>query len=252
MQARRLPAARGIFWVTAGFSLYRRAPALLVMLTMFYLIVALGSSLLAPVGPALLSLALPALTVLVANGCRLIDRPQGSPLDHAALLHTLVSERGPLLRLGGLQLGATLLVLGIDWLLDSSGGSSVTVDDEALAPEHLARLLVIVSPMLMAFWFAPLLTAWDRVPPAKSLFFSLVASLRNWRAFLAYGAAVALVGVIVPGLVLLTAAAISPGAFELMSATMRLALLLVLVPVLMASVYLSYRDVFAPVVSVDA
>ena len=48
-------------------------------------------------------------------------------------------------------------------------------------------LLVLASPLLMAFWFAPLLAAWDDVPAGKALFFSFVACMRNWRAFLTYG-----------------------------------------------------------------
>ena len=59
MQAQRLAAARGASWVIGGLALYRRGPPLLVMLTMFYLLVAVGSSLLAPVGPFLMSLLLP-------------------------------------------------------------------------------------------------------------------------------------------------------------------------------------------------
>jgi len=252
MQARTLPAARGIAWVTGGFLLYRRGPALLSMLTMFYLLVAVGSSLLAPVGPFLLSLLLPTLTVLVSNGCRILDRPPGTPLVHTELLQCVTAQRGPLLRLGGLQLVSTLLVLGVDLLIDASDWSALVLDEEALQPLHMLRLTLLAFPMFMAFWFAPLLTAWDGVPAAKSLFFSLVASLRNWRAFLAYGAVVVAIGVVLPGLLLFAAAAISAEALTLLSAAMPMLLLLIFAPVLMASVYLSYRDVFVTSVSVDA
>jgi hypothetical protein len=37
----------------------------------------------------------------------------------------------------------------------------------ALATD-LAIILVMASPLLMAFWFAPLLTAWDGVSAGKS------------------------------------------------------------------------------------
>jgi hypothetical protein len=39
----------------------------------------------------------------------------------------------------------------------------------------------------LAFWYAPALVHWYGVTPAKSLFFSVVAVLRNARAFLVYG-----------------------------------------------------------------
>ena len=159
MQARRLPASRGLVWVTAGFFLYRRGPALLIMLTMFYLIVAVGSGLLAPVGPFLLSLLLPTLTVLVGNGCRLLDSPPGTVLEQIALLQGLAAQRRPLLRLGVLQLLGTMMVLGIDMLFEGGDWSTLTVKEDALQPLQMLRLLVIASPMFMAFWFAPLLTA---------------------------------------------------------------------------------------------
>ena len=54
-------------------------------------------------------------------------------------------------------------------------------DDPEMA-SALLRLFILAIPFLLAFLFAPYLTGWDGVPPAKSLFFSFVASLRNWRA----------------------------------------------------------------------
>jgi hypothetical protein len=35
----------------------------------------------------------------------------------------------------------------------------------------------------MAYWYAPVLAGWHGLSPAKALFFSFVACLRNWRAF---------------------------------------------------------------------
>ena len=106
------------------------------------------------------------------------------------------------------------------------------------------RLLLIALPVLLAFWFAPLLTAWDGVPAAKSLFFSFVAAWRNWRAFLAYGLAATLLGVFLPGLLLIVASLISKTLGDVISMALRMLLVLIFAPVLMASVYLSYRDVF--------
>lgn len=245
MQARRLPAARGIIWVSAGFALYRRGPALLTMLTMFYLLLVMAASIIQPLGSILMPLFLPALTVLVANGCRLLDPAQATPAP-GALWFGLKGRRAPLLRLGGLQLVATLGVLGLDLLVSGGDWSALSASEEGeQLLWHLARLLALATPTLMAFWFAPLLTAWDGVPATKSLFFSLVASLRNWRAFLAYAATVMVIGIAVPTVLLLVASLISAGLVTLLSAALRMALILIMAPVLLASVYLSYRDVFS-------
>lgn len=254
MQARLLPAARGAYWIAAGFRLYRRNPPLLTTLTLGYLLMVVLFGQFQPVGPFLLPLILPMLTAVIANGCRVVD--QGLARSELAL--GLREQRTALLKLGGLHLAGTLAILAIDMLLQggdsagSSGGRERTDGGfnplaEAQVLWHMLRLLLIAMPMLLAFWFAPLLTAWDALPAAKSLFFSLVAVWRNWRAFLVYAMSAMLVGVVVPGLLLVAASLISGTLVEIVSATVRLLLLLVLAPVLMTGIYQSYRDVFAPV-----
>ncbi len=225
------------------------------MLTMGYLLIVVASGLIPLVGPFLLPLLLPSLTALVANGCRLLDQAAGQvpPLSRA-LTSGLVEHKGPLLRLGFLHLAGTLAVLAIDLLIDGSGwsGLDLGMSKEAVSLSHMLRLMLIASPLLLAFWFAPLLTAWDGVPAAKSLFFSFVAAWRNWRAFLAYGLAATLIGVFLPGLLLIVASLLSQTLGEVFSMALRMLLVLVLAPVLMASVYLSYRDVFHSPPAADA
>ncbi|MCK7500117.1 MAG: hypothetical protein MZW92_64695 [Comamonadaceae bacterium] len=47
----------------------------------------------------------------------------------------------------------------------------------------LYAALVLTLPLMLSFWFAPLLVAWKDMPALKALFFSIVAVARNWRAF---------------------------------------------------------------------
>lgn len=255
MHAQQLPAARGVFWLSAGFALYRRSPPLLTLLTLGYLLVVVAFSLIPLLGPFLLPLLLPALTAMVANGCRVLDLAdgRGPPLSRA-LTSGLVEQKGPLLRLGVLHLAGTLAVLAIDTLIEGSGWPALDLgmSKEAVSLAHMLRLMLIASPLLLAFWFAPLLTAWDGVPAAKSLFFSFVAAWRNWRAFLAYGLAATLIGVFLPGLLLIVASLLSQTLGDVFSMALRMLLVLVLAPVLMASVYLSYRDVFHSPPAADA
>jgi hypothetical protein len=121
----------------------------------------------------------------------------------------------------------------------------------ALATD-LAIILVMASPLLMAFWFAPLLTAWDGVSAGKSLFFSFIASWRNWRAFTASTAWLWAWSA-------RHAAGPDPhrrrtdfagSLVNVLSVALRMLLIFVLAPTMVASVYLSYRDVFeAPAVA---
>ena len=64
-----------------------------------------------------------------------------------------------------------------------------TLDAETvLNPEFQNAMwlsLLLYLPLSLVFWHAPALVYWHGVPAVKSLFFSAVACLQNWRAFLA-------------------------------------------------------------------
>ncbi|MCX7166330.1 MAG: BPSS1780 family membrane protein [Rhodocyclales bacterium] len=244
MDARRLPARHGALWLLAGFALFRRHPPLATAITFGYLLTVIVVNLIPKIGPFLLPLLLPTLTVMLANGCRAIDRRL--PFASETLMKGISEHRAGLARLGGLHLvGSSLLVLGGFALGDPINISDGLDPQEAMAlATDLAVILLLASPMLAAFWFAPLLTAWDGVGAVKSLFFSFVASVRNWRAFMMYGLALVLVGAIVPGMILITAGLISPVLLNIFSVALRMLLIFVLAPTMVASVYLSYRDVF--------
>jgi len=245
MIARQLPARHGALWLLAGFALFRRHPPLMTALTFGYLLTVIVVNLIPKIGPFVLPLLLPALTVMLANGCRAVE--QGKPFSSEIIGDGIVAQRVGLARLGGLHLlGSSLLVIGASFL-----GDPVNLND-GISPEELialttdmAILLVLASPMLMAFWFAPLLTAWDGIGAAKSLFFSFVASWRNWKAFAMYGAVLIFVAAIVPGVILIIAGQISGSLLTVLNTALRMLLIFVLAPTMVASIYLSYRDVFA-------
>ena len=244
MDARRLPARHGILWLLAGFALFRRHPPLVTAITFGYLLTVIVLNLVPKIGPFLLPLLLPTLTVMLANACRAIER--GQAFSSGALVAGISAQRAGLARLGGLHLvGSSLLVLAGFAL-----GEPINISDgidpaEAMAlASDLAVIFLLASPLLMAFWFAPLLTAWNGVSAGKSLFFSFIASWRNWRSFAMYGLVLILVGAVLPGLILLVAGLISGSLLAILSVALRMLLIFVLAPTMVASVYLSYRDVF--------
>ncbi|MGH8668384.1 MAG: BPSS1780 family membrane protein, partial [Burkholderiales bacterium] len=113
---------------------------------------------------------------------------------------------------------------------------------DALFP--LAVFALSYAPVLMLFWFAPPLAAWHSTGALKALFFSFVACLMNWRAFLAYGAAVAVMMMAVPLATLLALRAFAGAGLGVAVASLVFPLLLLMLPTLFASFYVSYRDVF--------
>lgn len=54
MNARRLSAIHGVLWLLAGFSLFRRNPPLLTLLTFTYLLLVVVINLIPAIGPFLL------------------------------------------------------------------------------------------------------------------------------------------------------------------------------------------------------
>ncbi len=81
-------------------------------------------------------------------------------------------------------------------------------------------------------------------PLGKALFFSFVACWINWRAFLAYSAALLLVVGIVPAMLFGLLASLLPGVAGFVSSLLIVFMVLVMGPVVFASFYASYRDIF--------
>jgi hypothetical protein len=261
MQARRLPAARGTFWLFEGFRLFRRNPPFITALTLLYLLVVQMLVLLLPgIGPVVLPLVLPLLTLVVANGCRLID--EGSQPNRKDLLRGITGNLPPMLRLGALQLAGAVLLVLLNLALNGGADPLSGINDplgaanmgEGMAPADpeaeaamlgaLLRLLLLAAPVIIAFWFAPFLVGWDRVSPFKSLFFSTVAAWRNWRAMAMFSIAALVLAGIVPGLILIVIGQVAGVALDVAFVALRLLLIFLVAPVLTASIYVSYRDIF--------
>ena len=117
--------------------------------------------------------------------------------------------------------------------------------DSSLAAIVMAITLSL--PFMMAYWFAPVLAAWHGLSAGKSLFFSMVACLRNWRAFVVYFLSIAVFGMLLPGLLVGAITILLPGGGEMMSVALSSLLVVVLMPTLYGSFYASYRDVFVVV-----
>ncbi|HMM54824.1 MAG TPA: BPSS1780 family membrane protein [Candidatus Desulfobacillus sp.] len=251
MQARQFPAVRGWNWIVEGFRLFRSNPALLSFLVFGYWLTLIFLNLVPVVGAVIASLCVPALSVGVMNGCRELERAGAN--GFGLLYSGFRKNRNALLVLGAAYLAGSLLVLAGGALFDGGALMQVMTSGEP-PPEDLMEsgelllglraTLLLMVPLLMAFWFAPLLVAWNDVPVVKALFFSFVACLRNWRPFLVYGLGIAFVSAVLPGIVLGIAGSLSPSLLRMLAVAISLPLLFVFVPTLFASFYVSYRDVF--------
>lgn len=238
MQAHRLPARNGPQWLLAGLKLFRANPALLSALTFAYLMVVMALLWLPYIGQLLVPLLLPAMSLIMGNGCRAIA--QDGPQSARELISGCEEQRTALMRLGVMQLTASLAVLAIVKSLD--------IDIDPAKPEEsvqaLLEMLGISLPVLLGFWFAPLLAGWHGVPAFKAIFFSLIACLRNWRALVAFGFTLAVLCGLLPSLLIAQATLISPAFAQGLGAAIEILLLMVVLPAVNASTYLGYLDIF--------
>ena len=137
---------------------------------------------------------------------------------------------GALLLVGVIVIGAVVSALGfgaaMGMMMGGSHRSGVGVG-AAMFTGMLAMLVTLVLGALiaMAFWFAPALVVFRNVQPFDAMKASFFANLKNIGAFLLYG---------VLYIVLAIVASIPLGLGWV-----------VLVPVSMLSLYVSYKDVFA-------
>jgi hypothetical protein len=251
MNSRVVPALRGVRWLAEGWRMFRVAPLGWFALVFGYWLAMTILSLVPLVGVGVASLLVPAFSVGFMAASRAAARNQPVEL---AMLAAGFRERLPAqLVLGGVYLASLALVIGgsaladdgmlARWLLTGRGPAEEETADAGFYGA-LAVAAALYAPVMAMFWFAPVLVAWHAMPPAQALFYSFFASLMNWRAFLAYGAAVALVMFVLPTLLLLAMVLASGGALRLAPMALVLPLALVMLPTLFASFYASYRDVF--------
>lgn len=251
MQALKLPASGGWQWLAQGYALFRRQPALIGLMVMSYWMSLIFCNILPFIGPLVASLVMPGLSVGVMTACRNVDR--NLPVSMGLFIQPLKDNPRPLMTLGGIYLICTLVALALAAVVDGgvllqaiTAGS--TLDEATVEESNIVMaaqfVLLLMAPVLMAYWYAPALVAWHQLSISKALFFSFIACLRNWRAFLVYGLGLVAVGAILPGVLIGLVGGLFPGAAGFITSLLTLPLLMVLAPTVFASFYISYRDVF--------
>jgi hypothetical protein len=243
MELRVVAAGRGWSWLLEGLALFRKSPANWMAITLLLGLMWLVSLFIPVIGPLLFNLFSPLLFAGLMIGCRALD--EGKELAVAHLFAAFKSHAGPLVTIGGIYLVGTIIVLGI--VLVSAGGamlpaimSKSAADIEALraALRSLTIALTIGAavylPLIMLIWFAPLLVVFNGLAPVPAMKLSFAACLKNTLPFLVYG-----LGILGVWLVLSLPALL--GAF---GAVLVIAAVALSIPVLLCSIYSSYKDVF--------
>jgi uncharacterized membrane protein len=229
---RTVAAGRGWDWIAEGFALFRKQPGIWILMAVALAVLFILISLVPLVGSFASALLFPIFGGGLMLGCRDLER--GGPFEFEHLFAGFRRKTGDLVLVGAFNLFAWVLIFfavasviggGVFMGVMRGGIEGAGI---SIAAMLIALLLVtgLSMPLYMATWFAPVLIVLQDMSAAAALKASFFACLRNWLPFLVYSLVLLVLGIV---------AAIPAGLGYL-----------ILVPVLTASVYTAYRDIFVP------
>ncbi len=244
MEVRVVAAGKGWQWIVDGFTLFRKSPAMWLALTIALALIWVVSLIIPLLGPLLFNLLSPLFFAGLMTGCRAVENGEALEIRH--LFAGFKQQAAPLVTVGGVYLVGTIIVMGI--VLVAAGGSMLPTvlskgagtDIETLraAVRSLAIALAIGAtvylPLIMLIWFAPLLVMFEGMAPVAAMKLSFAACLRNTVPFLVYGLAILGMWIIMS----------LPAVLGVIGSLLVVALLIASIPVLICSIYASYKDVF--------
>src|SRR5688572_16089967 len=175
MRPRLIAAARGAGWIALGWRLFQSAPLAWLLLVFGYWLLMSLLSLVPLLGLLLVSVLVPGFSVgfmAAARAAAAGTRPEISLLADGFR----TGAKGQLV-LGTVYFASVALLLTTVSLVDDGllarwmvAGDTANAPAGALAGSALLAMGLYL-PVMMMFWFSPVLTAWHGVPPGKSLFF---------------------------------------------------------------------------------
>ena len=249
MKLNVVEARTGSKWVRQGIRVFWKQP--IAMSGLFFLFMAIMSlsALLPIVGSFIALTLLPAATLGLMAASREVDLGKFPMPTILAIAFRASQERKRDMAILGLLYALGFVgVMGISALMDGGGFAKLylvggKLDAETIMDPNFQNAmwlsLLLYMPLSMVFWHAPALVHWHGVPALKSLFFSTVACLRNWRAFLVFGLMWTVVFMSTALILSLVSGLMVDG--ELVSMTL-LPAMLMLAAMFFCSVYFSFRD----------
>lgn len=223
---RAVPAAHAWDWITTGWQIFRRQSGSWVLLTIVLglITVVLG---VIPIVSLSVSLLMPIFIGGLMLGCRKIEK--GDDIELADLFSGFKHSGGALVLVGLIGLGLTIaavipasIMVALSGFFGAASGGIASMGVGFIVGMLLFTALLV--PVYMALWFAPALVALQGQSATQAVAQSFRGCVRNILPFLAYSVILMVLAIV---------------------ATIPLMLgWLVLAPVLIASVYAAYRDIY--------
>jgi len=240
LDGRKVANGRGTAWFGEAWTLFKASPGLWIVVFIIFMVMTVVLAII-PGGTIVSYLLYPVFMAGLMLGCR--DIEAGDPFQVNHLFAGFKQNTGSLILVGLLYMVGLIVVTFVAFvplgflvaILAPQLGATLECGDIStilytMIPLFLLGFLLILAlslPLMMALWFAPALVVFNEVQPMAAMKASFRGCLKNLMPFLVYG----LVGL---GLMLLALIPLGLG-------------LLVFVPVLWATMYTAYRDIyFAP------
>ena len=232
-EGQKVAAGRGGTWWSQAWELFKKAPGTWILIFVVFMVLSLVFAII-PLGSLVTNICYPVIAAGVMLGCRSLEEGNGLTVGH--LFAGFKKNVGSLLLVGvlylvGMMLIALLAGIGAALMIPSFAAKAAAgqsgPDLMVLLPILLVVFLVVLAlmlPLIMALWFAPAIVVFHDVQPMAAMKASFAGSLRNFIPFLVYG----LVGF---GLAIVAAIPLGLG-------------FLVYGPMLWATVYTGYRDIY--------
>ena len=228
VEPQKMPMGRGLGWIGDGFRYFGRSAGVWIAITFIYLIILMVSSLI----PFATNILQPMLAGGLMIGLHNMDN--GEPLEVSHLFEGFNKAANQLAILGALMIGLAILAFFALLILFFIGLGIIAVTEQAgnVSPAIVITLLVIGVPIMFAVmlvvmsvsWFGPPLVVLHQLPIGEAFKMSLPGLKHNLLPFMVFTFFMTLL-------------------FMMTIFTLYLGLLVV-IPVLMAASYASWKDVF--------
>ena len=223
-------AGRGSAWWSGGWSLFREATGLWIGITIVYVIAIMLLGMIPMVGSLATYILMPMIGGGLMLGCHSLEA--GSGLSFGHLFAGFQKNSAQLAMVGLLYLvGIIAIALGVVVLVFGGGIGAAMMGGNFASGATFSTIMLgvllglgLIVPLAMSIWYAPALVMLNDIPATQAMKLSFKGCWRNMVPFLVYG----IVGVV---LAILASIPLALG-------------WLLLVPTMICSTYVSYREIF--------